>query len=517
MDRASGASPATAPQPSSATSGASKRRRSLSAEAPHQQPPAAKLARTPQNHVQINYLVRQYAEDLPWISTNDNMQTMLALISEYDGVLQRHESMAGNLGARPLGPILIKRFERLFDGPPQVLKCHGKEGTTVNWLDVVEFARNKPEQFSLSQMRDGVRVCQFYTKQCRVEISEEDYVLISSGMPQKLIPPQPIDEDEEKELGTLEALEKSLTQIFQLADQVSARARQLNHRLRNRKSAITSRRTGEASAKENIKPLTPFSANGFGQSLQRVTPAQPPQPEPHLHGFMPVNARRHSSVLGSGEEQGGIRLIGSRFDPARADSAAPNAELRNSSASRSRDSNVSQARIPNPIQTPPASIANGPTGSSAKAVFDTNDYATLLLNSASPAPLTRKSSTPSSQLKSLPDREEKDTVRAEMVARMEHLARGDRVIPPCDRCRRLHMDCLKNLTACIGCTKKHAKCCWKDVKEGELNGDTTSTGANDISQDNHRDTPRGSDAHESAHSENHPDDSTTVRVGRSSN
>ena len=30
------------------------------------------------------------------------------------------------------------------------------------------------------------------------------------------------------------------------------------------------------------------------------------------------------------------------------------------------------------------------------------------------------------------------------------------------------MDCLKNLTACLGCTKKHAKCSWKDVSDQEL-------------------------------------------------
>jgi len=30
------------------------------------------------------------------------------------------------------------------------------------------------------------------------------------------------------------------------------------------------------------------------------------------------------------------------------------------------------------------------------------------------------------------------------------------------------MDCLKNLTACVGCTKKHAKCSWRDVREEEL-------------------------------------------------
>ena len=89
----------------------------------------------------------------------------------------------------------------------------------MGWLDVVEFARNKPEQFNLEKMREGNRVCQFYTKQCRVEISEEDYVLIKSGMPEKLIPPQPIGEDEEKELGTLEILEKNLSGVVQLADQ----------------------------------------------------------------------------------------------------------------------------------------------------------------------------------------------------------------------------------------------------------------------------------------------------------
>ena len=196
-----------------------KRKRSPSLEASAHPAPPAKAAKTHVNHLQINYLARQFSDDLPLVSSDDTLPSILSLIGDYDGVLQRHESMAGNLGARPLGPILIKRFERLFEGPPRVLKSHGKEGTSVTWLDVVEFARAKPEQFNLEKMRDGVRVCQFYTKQCRVEISEEDFVLIASGMPQKLIPPQPIMEDEEKELGTLEILEKNLGHVVQLADQ----------------------------------------------------------------------------------------------------------------------------------------------------------------------------------------------------------------------------------------------------------------------------------------------------------
>ena len=61
-----------------------------------------------------------------------------------------------------------------------------------------------------------------------------------------------------------------------------------------------------------------------------------------------------------------------------------------------------------------------------------------------------------------------------MMKRMENFPRGTRVIPPCDRCRRLHMDCIKNLTACLGCTRKHAKCSWKDVRREELEDSDTA-------------------------------------------
>jgi hypothetical protein len=195
-----------------------KRKRTPEPHLPPAAPPQ-KAAKTTNAHLAINYLARQYNDDLPLISNDDALPSILRLLGDYQGVLERHESLACNLGARPLGPILIKRFERLFDGPPKVLKNHGKEGNTVSWLDVVEFARSKPEQFALGQMSEGARVCQFYTKQCRVQISEEDYVLISSGIPQKMIPPQPIIEDEEKELGTLEIVEKNLSSICHLADQ----------------------------------------------------------------------------------------------------------------------------------------------------------------------------------------------------------------------------------------------------------------------------------------------------------
>lgn len=471
-----------------------KRKRSVSAEVHPQPAPPLKVAKTHSHHLQINYLARQHQEILPLISPDDALPSLLSLISEYDGVLQRHESMAGNLGARPLGPILIKRFERLFDGPPRVLKSHGKDGSTVGWLDVVDFAKNKPDQFNLEKTRDGVRVCQFYTKQSRVEITEEDYELIASGMPQKLIPPQPIVEDEEKELGTLEILEKNLSHVVQLADQgksragatrlgvvvliatVSARARQLNHRLKNRKNAIIGRREAEAPTSDHLKRSnhhnstrsadlgqTSLSSNG-----DRRSSASP------FSGFVAVNSK-HSSMNELSPQDGYMHdpsrtanvtiLNGTSLHGA---SAAVRADLlgkffTNSELAASTDYDPSRR----------ASISNSrPSGTSrskGKPTSEPADYAGIV-NSASPVPIPNTPTSLLPYVKPSPAERFDDNgpYKAAMISRMEQLQRGDRIQPPCDRCRRLHMDCRKNLTACMGCTKKHAKCCWKDVLEDEL-------------------------------------------------
>ena len=98
------------------------------------------------------------------------------------------------------------------------------------------------------------------------------------------------------------------------------------------------------------------------------------------------------------------------------------------------------------------------------------DYAGFLNAAASPVPIPN---TPSSLMPYVKPTaaerfDDSGPYKADMMLRMEQLNRGDRVQPPCDRCRRLQMDCLKNLTACMGCTRKHAKCSWKDVEEQEL-------------------------------------------------
>ena len=95
-----------------------------------------------------------------------------------------------------------------------------------------------------------------------------------------------------------------------------------------------------------------------------------------------------------------------------------------------------------------------------------------MMNSPVPIPNTPSSLLPAASQRANQPQEKDDggPFKIEMVHRMESLAKGERIMPPCDRCRRLHMDCLKNLTACMGCTKKHAKCSWKEVRENELRG-----------------------------------------------
>ncbi|KAL6720362.1 hypothetical protein ACLMJK_002283 [Lecanora helva] len=453
--------------PADHSSHSTKRKRSLSNEPPTQPTPPVKVSKTQNHHLQINYLARQFSEILPLISAeHDSLPSLLALIGDYEGVLQRHESLAGNLGARPLGPILIQRFERLFDGPPRVLKMNGKENTSVGWLDVVEFARNKPEQFKLEQTREGVKVCQFYTKQCRVEISEEDFVLVRSGMPQKLIPPQPIAEDEEKELGTLEILEKAMAASVHLADQVAGRARQLNHKIRSRKNAIISRREAEASADEPVRSTVPSRGADTGHS-RHTSNGERASNSPNGGGFVAVNryadrAQQNGTPNEHPRSNGSAALHGA--------SAATRAELLSKFHTTSdRSHSVSEgdrSRRTNSVSRPPA-----PTSKThSRAYADSMEYAGVLLNTASPVPIPNTPSSLLPYVKPSPAERYDDNgpYKADMMARMEQLNRGDRVQPPCDRCRRLHMDCLKNLTACMGCTKKHAKCSWKDVEEQEL-------------------------------------------------
>jgi len=461
-----------------------KRPRSPSNDASLPPPKVPRVGATP---YPVNYLVRQNSNILPLASTRDTLPEILRILGEYDGVIQRHESLAGNLGACPLGPILLKRFERLFDGPPRVLKANGRDAN-ITWLDVVEFAQNKPEQFNLEKMRNGVRVCQFYNKQCRVEISEEDYVLIASGMPQKLIPPQPILEDEEKELGIMELVDRKLTEVIQLTDQVSARARQLLHRMKTRQSAIQSRRQPEGDGRSVLRsndspksPTGPTEPPILNNPPKAPEPSHSPQP-----GFMAVNLRQpvpaETTVRSGLVPQDTIMSNSSDTFP---DSSTQNVTIINGKSVKAASptlraellrkflSGTDREAVPAEEDRRSSFEASRPTqavnpehkragSTELVSVNYVNKHPSSVPIPSTPASLMPQPKPPTSE------RDDGGPYKVEMVGRMESMHRGERILPPCDRCRRLHMDCLKNLTACQGCTKKHAKCSWKDVRPEEL-------------------------------------------------
>ncbi|KAK2629065.1 hypothetical protein QTJ16_002168 [Diplocarpon rosae] len=350
---------------------------------------------------QVSYLMRAKAERLRLIEgDSDTFADILGMIDDYEGVLQRHESLAANLGAKLVGPLLLKSFEKLFDGPITVVNASfALEQSPVSWLDIVTFARTNPLEFILSENHPGSKTCRFWIKGGQVEISEDDYRLIMSGAPERMIPTQPLPEDEAAELATLNILETRLAMLIKKADAVASKARQLNYHLKGRKTAVLSRKAAE----------------------------QPHNPDPETRTFSP--------------------------QPFSAVNPRPNGE-NIKIQQRLLDQYRSLERRP-----PTSHSRSKPT-----RVVATETAAPFVAYNGQEEPDTRRLSHPPA---SSEDGSE-GQYRVLMASKIEKLSRGDPIHPPCDRCRRLRFDCTKHLTACQACTKKHAKCSWKDIKEGEL-------------------------------------------------
>ncbi|GAB7341697.1 hypothetical protein MBLNU457_g0038t1 [Dothideomycetes sp. NU457] len=432
-------------------------------------PPPPKAPKTT-NSLQINYIARQCLDDLPLINKGDTIPAILDVLKEYTSVLDRHESLASNLGARLLGPILIKRFEKCFDAPPEVLLSHNhsKDDSalpTVTWLEVVHFAKAHPAQFTLSTFSEGRRVCQFYypQKQVRVQVSEEDFLFIKSGRCQDLIPPLPIWEDEEKEMGTCEILEKILRELTTAADTVAAKTRQLSHRLKGRRMAIIERRTtGDKADKTPTESETPQETSPVLSRVQAAASSGSVQQPPQTNGDTHATEQGTAPALRSD--------LMSHFKSLPHNQQVRNTEPRRQSAivaaSPVRQSVQSmQGENDSPVTTPAPAVA--------KAIDPLSYYISDVGLTPPATQTSNKSSTTNSSKHNFsrplaPGQELSQPYRIICQQHMESLPKSARVMPPCDRCRRLKMDCLRNLTSCAGCTKKHARCHWKDVTRQEV-------------------------------------------------
>ena len=334
---------------------------------------------------------------------SDCVPRMISSLILHLGVLQRHESLAANLGAKLVSPLLLKSFEKLFDGPIKVLQSSfALEQSPISWLDIVTFARSNLAEFGLSGSSFGTKSCRFWIKGGQVEISEDDYRRIMSGAPERMIPSQPIAEDESAELGTLNILENRLTLLIKKADAVASKARQLKYHLKGRRTAVMARDVADQGAGTNDESRL-FSRPAFSAVNSRLPGPRDDEP-----------ANLQQDLL---------------------------------------DQFLASSRRPSATVAPPRpKISRLPTSEPAALHHVFNNQDDLGLH---PNPTTSSDAGIEGQYRVL------------MAAKIEKFARGDLICPPCDRCRRLKFECTKHLTACSACTKKHAKCSWRDVKDGE--------------------------------------------------
>lgn len=257
------------------------------------------------------------------------------------------------------------------------------------------------------------------------------------------------------------------------------------HKMKNRRVAILSRREQEAEARRSSlrpegTPTSPADLNGaIAKPVRSIEVSQSPPV-----GFTAVNLRQPGAA-----EVEHRPSLGSGTDPARKAPddfyGAQNVTIINGRSIKDASPTV-RAEMMKKFLTPGEREAGMTEDTVRRSSFGTprtnSIHNTLgerprsgsmeLTASTDHAPSVAIPNTPASLMPqskpSTADRDDGGPFKAEMVRRMDNMWKGDRVIPPCDRCRRLHMDCLKNLTACMGCTKKHAKCSWKEVKASEL-------------------------------------------------
>ncbi|KAK3396145.1 hypothetical protein B0T20DRAFT_416807 [Sordaria brevicollis] len=354
---------------------------------------------------------------------------VISLINDYEGVLSRHESLAANLGAKLTAPRLLRAMESVFEGEIRVLP---KDSLGLNqpykpsWLEVLEFAASNPGEFELTSTDSGDRVCRFSMKNVDVEITEDDWRLITSGALDRfsLVPPKPLKEDERIELATIEIIEDRLHGVIQKADEIAAKARQLNYHLSGRRAAIAGHYALQHSSEVDQNSVRHREWNldsDLRTFLLRQFLSQASQRSRH--------ASRHASL-------GGI----------------PNTQSLGSSPSLG-SSNRSQSHLPQAdiIRSPPTPT---PLGLMAQmppcAGLSHSEHLTLpdLARLPSWEPLSGLNRFVAAS---------QSPIRA-----VEKLGRGAPINPPCSNCRRIQMSCVKDSeNACQGCADRHVLCTWQ--------------------------------------------------------
>ena len=259
--------------------------------------------------------------------------------------------------------------------------------------------------------------------------------------------------------------------------------------MKNRRSAIIARRESEGEARRpplrsNDSPMSPAEPNGttaqparsievsqsppMGFTAVNTRQSMPAEPERRLPD--PPRASPPTEDVFPGSSTGNVAYINGRS--VKGASPTEKAEMmkkflgpgEREPAADAEPARRASLSIPQTQTIFTTSETRPRSGSTEQLTNSLSKHTSTVAIPNTPASLMPQAKA------QVPERDDGGPFKTEMVVRMESMRRGERVMPPCDRCRRLHMDCLKNLTACMGCTKKHAKCSWKDVRPDELEG-----------------------------------------------
>lgn len=266
------------------------------------------------------------------------------------------------------------------------------------------FAKANPNSFMLTTVADGTRCCHFVCKGVRTEISEDDWRLISSGALDRFQLERPFEEDETAELATLDIVEQRASILYKKADEVAARARILHHKLGHRRGDLVRRLRTQEDGSGRFHAVNQSARSSAHSSSYDL----------HADLLQQYTATPQRSCMVPSRSTSGAGVSVASLGPLSPAMTSPHQQQLHRLSGQSGLSSSSNA----------ADAATPDSGG--------------------------------------------DAYRALITRSTDKLAKGDMIHPPCDRCRRLRLQCTKHLTACQGCTKKHAKCSWRFLNDDEI-------------------------------------------------
>ncbi|UKZ60726.1 uncharacterized protein TrAtP1_001997 [Trichoderma atroviride] len=338
----------------------------------------------------------------------------------------------------------------------------------------------------------------------QVEIAEDDWRLIYSGALDKFPLEHIFQEDEAAELATLEIMMQRSSLLYNKADEVAARARFLSRRLETRRKDVAHQllRHADASAANAVTVSSGFCAinhpppSGPGScgspphdlhgdllhqfmvaSMQNQPPQGPPpgyyhyQQHPVFGSALPAIATGLSPLAAPILEAPPYHPLPVLTYP---NAAGPAATTSSPSPSPSSLASI-LAPLPVLAPSPTTSITASSTPAPVPGVSFPASSSPPAAPALAPVPIP---ALPSRRARGRAGRGRgrrgavgkdlgPEKHRALVLKKTDTVHKGDVIFPTCDRCRRLRLQCVKHLSACRGCTKKHARCSWRNVTDEE--------------------------------------------------